>query len=130
MRMRTTVKIDGVEYVIKELTVEEIIGLLSDDQSKEMENKTPATIEENLFGFGPLLDRIISLAFESHIKRVDLMKLAPSEIKILVDGFKEVNSNFLATARLLKMDEIILKIVGRLSNAFSISAADSSKPVI
>lgn len=131
MRIRKAVKIDDVEFVIKELTAEEIIGLLSDDQSKELEGaEKQKSLEENLFGFGPILDRIISLTFDNPVKRADLMKMAPSELKILVDTFKEVNSNFLLAARMLKLDEILMKIVGRLSNAFSISAADLSKPVI
>ena len=83
MRQRKTVKIDEKEIVLKELTVEEILKLqdqIGDDTSNA--------------GFFDLVKEVLP-KITTDLAVEDLKKMAPSEIEILIDGFKEVNAPFL-----------------------------------
>jgi hypothetical protein len=118
MRKSMVVKIDGKEFTIKELTLKEIIELLQeskfigDSQVGEGEQQTEKSMEEAMIlklqslpgDFDKLLEKSCDFKVE------DLFTLAPSEIKIITDGFKEVNSDFLAALKHLGVTEAIQAI--------------------
>jgi hypothetical protein len=129
MRQRASIKIDSTEYVIKELTMKEILSLLSDKQEPK-ETTDPADFEKSLFGLGPFLDRLIELAFENNVSRERLMEHTPSELKQIYNTFKEVNAPFFEVAQYLNLGETLHKITVQLLESFSTSAVSSSKPGI
>lgn len=130
MRQRASIKIDSTEYVIKELTMKEIISLLSEKQTPEEASVGPVNFEKSLFGLGPFLDRLIELAFENNVTRERLMEHTPSELKQVYDTFKEVNAPFFEAAQFLNLGETLHKITVQLLANFSHSVVDSSKQVI
>jgi hypothetical protein len=133
MRQRASIKIDDIEYVIKELTMKEIISLLADKQTKKEDSlpekiAKPVDFEKSLFGLGPFLDRLIELAFENNVTRERLMEHTPSELKQIYNTFKEVNAPFFEAAQYLNLGETLHQITVQLLENFSRSAVGSSKP--
>lgn len=78
MRKEKTVKIDDKEIKVKELRVKDIRSII--EEAENTENQVEL-IEK-------MLPKAISLSLS------DLEELAPSEIKLLWDAFREVNAVF------------------------------------
>lgn len=116
MRKRSVVKIDKQEYTIKELTVKEIIEILSTTQFGDEEPKTQV---ESLFGFGNFIDKIINVGFEGGINREALIELAPSELNEIYLAFKDANSHFFVAAQYLKLGEVLQQMTQNFIKDFS-----------
>jgi|GEM_PF-1337651 len=88
MRRTKIVKIDNREITVKELRAKDIRKLLEEMERLE---KTGDPMEK--------LDELLPLATDLKVR--DLEELAPSELKVLWEAFREVNADFLAlTGRL------------------------------
>lgn len=140
MRKIKTVKIDLEEgktkdYIVKELTVKNILELAqnnpffvdtdkSGQQSKksangeETESKKPDTgLFSELTEFSDGLKRVIEASCD--FKLEDLEELAPSEIKEIYDGFREVNGTFLKILEKVKLLEAVNKVIDKTLTNFS-----------
>ena len=96
MRIRREFKIDNLELVAKELTMEEILGLLQDKQLGK--GLSLETIEESFNTYAP--------KFVDGITYEQLRKLAPSEIKEIIGKIQEANEVFFDIAGRLGLKEI------------------------
>lgn len=110
MRKRKIVKIDDREITVKELSVEDILDL---------QGLNLADFESALAGFLP---RCTDIGLGA------LKKLAPSEIRLLVDAFREVNADFFLTAGWLGLDGLLANLKAAILRDFSELLADSLKP--
>jgi hypothetical protein len=81
MRKTKTIKIDDKEITVKELRAKDVRKILSIGE----------TLGEDILKD---IERLLPLAFD--IKPDEFEELAPSEIQLLWDAFKEVNAIFLA----------------------------------
>lgn len=102
-------KIDDKEITVKELKVKDIREILN--------------IGETL-GNDILKDIERLLPFAADIKPEDLGEMAPSEIKLLWEDFKEVNADFLAVVERLG---IATAFGGLIRNHLTDALADLSK---
>ena len=104
------VRIDTRVYTARELTVDQIKAVCSD------EAKEP-------------VDRILELlTYCSDAKVQDVGPLAPSEIRQLVDAILEVNSDFFDFAAQLQMAAAAKQLEGLIKSIFLIRFLDSSIP--
>ena len=120
MRKRETVKIDNKEFTIKELTVKDIIRISSESSFLSGAvggNKNDGALTEDIgtiiADFDKVLDSCCDFTSE------DLKELAPSEIRILYDAFKVVNSDFLFSLKALGIAEALENIKDATINGFS-----------
>lgn len=139
-RKREVVKIDDKEYTIKELTVGEIIditqgsvffsGSLKDDgignegeskSSKSKKSKKDAGKQESLAqeisGILSDLNRVMETCCDFGTE--DIIKMTPSQIRELYDGFKKVNSDFLSSLKAVGVAEALVSIRDVALNRFS-----------
>lgn len=86
MRLTKRVKIDNKEYTVKELTVQEVLEIAGSATS------TTRTVG----GMQDLIKEHLPKATDVTLE--DLKMMAPSEIKLLWDAFREVNAVFFGTA--------------------------------
>jgi len=139
MRLQKSMKIDDKEYTAKELTVEEIIDLLTGSLGGS--NSQPETAEEkadeikltkvidNVFGDSGKLKEFMSLALPG-TSVSDLLKLAPSEINKIWEMLREVNSHFFDLAQKMELPATLLGMAKDLLTDFSSHAVDLSKRVM
>lgn len=126
-RKREVVKIDDKEYTIDELTVGEIIDITQGSVffSSSLKGDGVGNNEsEKDGGFGSEISGIMS-----DLKRVmdtccdfgpdDLIKLTPSQIREIYEGFKKVNSDFLSSLKALGVAEALISIRDVALNRFS-----------
>jgi len=106
MRKVEKFKIDDREITVKELTVQEILDLFSDFEKED----------ETLF-----LDqirRVMTLAVAG-LSFDECKALAPSELKLVYEKFREVNAVFFDIAGLLGLGRIIEKVKSTVSAILS-----------
>ena len=117
MRKRKVIKIDDREITVKELTTEQILGMIEGEQDSIGDLKNKAL---------ELYPDIIDIPLK------DLKKMAPSEIKEIYDGFREVNAVFFDVARFVSKNsltrELLKKIQSALLADFGHLFVDSLKP--
>jgi len=118
MRKSATFDIDGYKepFEVRELTVDEIIDLLQSSDS----NQSIASLKEH---GGKLLKAGTSMDLQK------LRTMAPSEIKIVWEKFKEVNSVFLELSQQLAGEKLLGELKEAIIKDFSNSLADFSKAV-
>jgi hypothetical protein len=134
MRLQKSIKIDDKEYTIRELTVEEIINLISksnksDDDGNPNESKTEnhfTSILGQVLGTRGYIVEFLDIALPG-TKVADLMKLAPSELMTLWDLIKEGNSHFFGVAQKLNLGETLMASVREIIMHFSTYAVSLSK---
>lgn len=135
MRLQKSIKLEGSskEYTVRELTVKEIMDLLSgsDDGSNHTEEededlKALSGLVSNLLGDTGYVKRFLSIAMPG-TKITDLLELAPSELMQIWGVVKEVNSHFFELAQKLEIPERLLGIAQNILTDFSEHAADLSK---
>lgn len=127
MRIRKTVKIDDHEYVVRELTVREIINLFqeaSDGAVKTGGKADDAGVEFFKSEFG----RFLQLALEGQHELDEFINMPPSDIDKLYTTFKEVNEVFFRIARSAGMDKILDELKTSILRDFSSLLVGSSKP--
>lgn len=133
-RKREVVKIDGKEYCFKELTVIEIIELVSDNElfrailkgdvedSSETASTEPKAKENKGFlgDFSDIFSIFKKVAEKSaDFKIEELKNLAPSEIRLLYDGFKKANSDFFFILEKLGIQEMLFNLKDQAVATFS-----------
>ena len=129
MQQVTVIKIEiekGLtkEYTIKELTVKQILDLSQTNtflgggsKTKPGLNVPGFSIINHLVSFKPEVERIMDVSCD--FKFEDLIKLAPSDIKVLYDGFQEVNQTFLDVLEKLGITKILKSLQESFMNGFS-----------
>jgi predicted nucleic acid-binding OB-fold protein len=121
MRKTNTFEIEGYEksFTVNELTIKEIISLMQEDTlGGKGDNLDLAKLKENFE------TRLLPLC--SNIKMSDLEDMAPSELKLVWEKFKEVNSDFFVIARKAGADKILARLKEALIADFSSYVVDSS----
>ncbi len=112
MRKSKIIKIDDREITVKELRVKDIRGLL------EMADLN----EDDMMA---LIDRFLPLVTD--LKKADMEEMAPSELKILWDVFREVNADFLAVTGRLGIGEALGSLIkAHLTRAFADSLSEGT----
>lgn len=119
MPQTKTISINGKEITVKELRVKDMLEIIE----KAGKSKKDVTIA----GFKSLVEQNMTLACDASID--DLKEMAPSEIKQIVDAFKEVNSVFFETAQALGLGGITKELKESLKSDFMKIYADSLKQV-
>jgi predicted nucleic acid-binding OB-fold protein len=121
MRKTNTFEIEGYEksFTVNELTIKEIISLIQEETlGGEKDSLDLAKLKENFE------TRLLPLC--SNIKMSDLEDMAPSELKLIWEKFKEVNSDFFVIARKAGADKILARLKEALIADFSSYVVDSS----
>lgn len=116
MRKREIIKIDEKEITIKEMTIKEIMGIM---------NNFTQTGETNLNSFRKQIDDILPLVTD--ITLDDILKMAPSEAKLVYEKIKEVNSVFFEMAESLGMIKVLGNLKDSIVGDFSSLVVDSLK---
>lgn len=139
-RKTANVTLNGKDFNLKELTVGEIIELINEstllsgklnqgngggEQNAKTGQKAQEGIDDDMFkdllelstGLNRDLSRMMEKCCDFSIS--DLKPLAPSEVKQLVDVFKEMNSDFLGVLKALGLLEVILEIKEATLSSFS-----------
>lgn len=111
MRKSKTIKIDDREITVKELRVKDVRQLL--EMSEANEDDIMALIDK----FLPIV---------TDIKSKDMEAMAPSELKILWETFKEVNADFLEMTERLGITKML---GGLIRSHFAEALADSLSAV-
>lgn len=117
MRQRKVIKIDEKEITIKEMTIKEIMGIVTD--FTEMET---TGIED----FKQQINKILPMV--SDISLEEILKLAPSEAKEIYDIVREVNAVFFDMAEKIGLQKILGNLKNSIVSDFSSLVVDSLKP--
>ena len=94
MRKIKMIKIDDKEITVRELTVRQVWGLFQD--GGEMTSRMDSLLEMSCSG----------------LSRDDAMDLAPSEVMLVWDIFKEVNADFLELAKAAGLEDLVKTAIG------------------
>lgn len=115
MRKSKTIKIDDREITIKELRVKDVRQLL------EMSDASEDDVMK-------LLDRFLPVVTD--LKSSDLDEMAPSELKLLWETFKEVNADFLEMTGRLGITKMLGDLIQKhFSETFAgLLSADTETP--
>lgn len=105
MRKQKKINIDNKEIVVKELRVRDMLELMEEWDKEQNFSWAHA---------GKVLERATEgLDIE------DLKDLTPSEIKVIWDAFKEVNSVFFKAAQAMDLGKVVAQIKDSFINDFS-----------
>ena len=106
-----TFKLDGNDksFIVKELTARQILGIF-DKKNINVDSLTFAKIRE-IFG-----KKVLPVS--SNITEEELLDLLPSDIDVIWEKFKAVNSVFFRTARQLNKVEVVEQIKTALVQDF------------
>lgn len=117
MRKIKRIKIDDLEITVKELRVKDVFTLLEkvNTDKKDFDFSSIKT----------LLEDAMPLACDIDIEK--LRDMAPSEIKEIVDTFKEVNAVFFDGARAAGLGSVIEELKKSMKQDFGKIFADSLK---
>jgi len=120
MRVTKTFKIEGYDksFMVKELTMKEIISLMSEDLLNDL------TIETMRQRFSEIL-----LPMCSNIEFSDLEDMAPSELMQIWEKFKEANKSFFEVAQKMGLGELMEKMKLAIFADFGNLVAPSSRQV-
>lgn len=118
MRITKTFEIEGVdkEFMVRELKVKEILGLISDDSLDDL-------------SIDKLKDRFANkfLPLCSNIKLTDIENMTPSELEVVWEKFKEANKSFFGMAQKMGLEDLLMKLKEGIIADFSKSVANLSK---
>lgn len=121
MRKRRVVKIDDREITVKELTVLEILDIFDEAGGSAGGEQGPA---DQIGDLKDLVAKHMSKATDAKLE--DFQTMAPSEIKEIVDAFREVNAVFFDTAQRLGLGDLMTQFKSALLKDFSALAASLS----
>lgn len=118
MRKTITFKIEGYDksFIVKELSVKEIIGLMQDEgiQGTDLESLKSIFTEK-------LLPLCTNVGIE------ELLEMVPSELMEIWNHFKEMNKDFFDMAQKLGLAEVVADLKKAAISDFSKLLAASSK---
>lgn len=120
MRKRKTIKIDGREFTVKELTVGEILEIFNEAGNEQGQDRPLEQVQD----LKVLVERHLAKATDATID--DFKGMAPSEIKQIVAAFREVNSVFFDAAQRLGLGNLLEGLKSALLKDFSELAVASS----
>ena len=112
-------------FIIKELTVQNIIDLsqynsfFTDDSSENQIDKIDGESKgflDDLVSYGSDIEQVMEKTCDFTLQ--DLKQLAPSDIKKLWLGFREVNHDFLSVLEKVKILEILKKLLEKHIQTF------------
>lgn len=122
MRKTETLSIEGRDepVVVYELTIKQIIKLIQGDLLADLSlDSFKAQLSDNV------------LPKCTNLKLDEMMEMAPSELNLIWEKFKEVNSTFFDLARKAGLQEVLESTINNLKEAmlgdFSKLLVDSSK---
>lgn len=117
MRITKTFKIEGIDksFKVKELKIKQIISLMTEDN-----------LDTDLDAMKAMLVDVF-LPMCSNIEFSDLEDMAPSEIEIIWNKFKEVNKSFFDLAQKMGLEKILSQVKEGIQADFSNLLANSSK---
>lgn len=118
MRQRKVVKIDEREITVKEMTIAEIMTVITD--FTEMKST-------GIDDFKQQIDKILPMV--SDISLEDILKLAPSEAKEIYDTVREVNAVFFDLAENIGLQKILGDLKSSIISDFSSLVVGSLKQV-
>lgn len=130
MRKQMTFTIEGYkgDFVVKELTVQEIINLINMGSKKKKEGE-----EDGDQSFTTLRSQIEDhfLPLCTNLKLASLLKMAPSDIEEVWNHFQEVNKVFFALARKAGLTEVLDNLKDSLVQDYSkLLASLSSQDIL
>lgn len=110
MRRTKNIDIEGFSksFTVNELSVAQVMELMQDNEIFS---------DTSLAGLQKALARVLPQV--SNVTVEDLKKMAPSEIRVLWEGFKEVNSDFFEVSRALGVTGLLEEIKLALMSDFS-----------
>jgi len=129
MRVRKEIEIAEKEYVVRELTLREIIDYfqeLTNESNKGEEESTTDTLAY----FKGEIQTLLTLALEGDHKVEDFLEFTPSAIQSLYEGFKDVNKVFFDTAAKVGIDNILTEVSSMIRTEFSNLLVNSSNAAI
>lgn len=121
IRKTLTIKANDEEFLIKELTVAEIMAFLDQAPSTEA---TPPGDQDMVTGLMAQVDDVLEIAIPG-LKADALTSWAPSELAKLYDGFREVNSVFFSIAQRLGLNNLLTEVEQAIAKDFSALFAGS-----
>ena len=110
MRETKTFKIDGFDrqFTVRELTVEEIINLFRDEDVSTLTMDNVGSI---------FINKLLPVATD--ITQDELIKMAPSRLKMIWNKLREVNSDFFDFASRIGMLDLAAKLKEEFIKSFS-----------
>lgn len=133
MRVRKEVKIDEKEFVVRELTIREIIDFFQSAmdnarkaEAKEGEEKS-ASDTEAIDWLKEEMESLMKLALEGNHSIDELYSMAPSELKKLYNAFEEANQVFFDIAARTGVVRILEALKDSIMSDFSGVLANSLK---
>lgn len=132
MRVRTEVKIDDKEFVVRELTIREIIdffqGAMENARKAEtQEKKEPVSDTEAFDWLKEEMETLMKLSLEGNHTVDELYSMAPSELKKLYNAFEEANQVFFDIAARTGVVRILEALKDSIMSDFSGVLASSLK---
>lgn len=118
-RKTKTFQIEGYEksFTVKELTVKQIIDLMQ----KDVQDTSLAGLKDQFLNFLPVA---------SNIKLDELIEMPPSDIKLIWDKFREINSTFFAVSQQVGLGNLLEDLKRAIIEDFGKLLVASSKLVI
>ncbi len=111
-------------FTVKELTVKQLIELSQtnsllggESKKKDPGNAPGSSFVHQLLSFRPDLEKVMKMSCSFTFD--DLIELPPSDIKIIFEGFQEVNQSFLEGLEKLGLLETLKKLLGHFIKIFS-----------
>jgi hypothetical protein len=114
VRKTQTVTANDEEFLVKELTVAEILGFLDQETPEEGE---PGPVDE-VAGLMAQIDDVLEITIPG-LKAEVLKTWAPSEIEKVYDTFRAVNQTFFAIAQRLGLDNLLKEVEQAIARDFS-----------
>jgi hypothetical protein len=119
IRKTLTKKANNEDFLIKELTVEEIIAFFDQAQNPINESGEPGSQEDDMVtGLMAQLNEVLLISIPG-LNAEQLTTWAPSEIEKLYEGFREVNQTFFTIAQGLGLNNLMEEVKQAIAKDFS-----------
>lgn len=111
-------------FVVKELTLNQLIelaqtnSLFGGEVKKDPEAILGSSFLSQLIAFKPDIEKVMEMTCSFSFQ--DLLELPPSDIKLIFEGFQEVNQSFLDGLEKLGLLETMKKLLNSFIKVFSI----------
>lgn len=116
MKQRQVIKIDDKEITIKELTIKELLYLCH--RTGWAPDVSDISKEEQFAKFKDMELYDVALLFISDIPKMEILSLAPSELKQIYDVFLQVNEVTLSVAEYMGLNKVFVDLKENLTKYF------------
>lgn len=128
MQVSKTATIKDTEYVVRELTIGEIIELFENTTTKAEDFRKVGTTDAAASEFlKKEIQVLLNIAMEGDHELKDFYKMKPSEAKLIYNAFKEANKVFFDIAVQMGLEGILQGVKDSIRKDFSVVLASSSK---